>query len=449
MMHDIARKTLERISRRTSLAAEVYVSRDAHTSVSVLDQKIEELKNAHELGLSIRLIGQQRMGFAYTADLSDDGLHECIEQALTNHAHNAPDPFWSLPQGMTYPESEALQIFDPALAGLTLNDKISLAMQIEKEARAFDPLVKRTEHASYSDSMSEIVIANSHGLLTGYRSTSCGGMADVIAEKNGSMESGSGMHFAVGIKDISPKTIGAEAGRNACQMLGAVTPRTMKTDIVFSPDVGISFLAVLADMFLSGSVQKGRSLLAGKLQKHIASTHVTLIDDGLLPEHIGTAPCDGEGTTCRRTVLVEQGTLLQYLYSQYTANKDACASTGNAHRGSAFGLPDISPSNLYLAPGTTDQSTILKKVGDGVYITKVMGMHTADPVSGDFSIGIAGLLIKNGVLAAPVRGGAIAGNLMDLLGSIETVGSDLRFLPYNGNIGCPTVHIKGVSVSGS
>jgi len=146
---------------------------------------------------------------------------------------------------------------------------------------------------------------------------------------------------------------------------------------------------------------------------------------------------------------VEQGKLTNYLYSQYTANKETRASTGNAHRGSAFSLPDISPSNLYLEPGTLDQNTLLQKVGSGVYITKVMGMHTADPVSGDFSIGIAGRMLKNGVLAEPIRGGAIAGNLLDLLRGIETVGNDRRFLPYNGNIGCPTVHIKGISVSGA
>jgi PmbA protein len=446
-LEELGRKVLQRAHRKGGLETEVFVSSNVHTAVSVRDQKIEEVKKSEDLGLSIRVIGKDKMGFAYTGDVSDAGIGACIEHAYENHDHNAIDPNWALADIGTYPDPAELKIYDTALEKVPLEDKIARAMQIEKSAQAFDRRIRKTEHASWSDSLSEVFLCNSRGLCDGYRSTSCGGMADVIAEDGQTMESGSGMWFGVDLAGFDPAKIGRDAGEQACALLGAKAPATAKTDIVFTPEVGISFLAVLAELFLASSVQKGRSLLLNKLGTQIASSNVTLTDDGLLPGQLGTAPYDGEGTPCQRTPLIENGKLKNYLYSIYTANKEKKHSTGNAQRGT-FSLPEIQPSNFYIEPGTKDQTQIIKAIRSGILIIKVMGMHTADPVSGDFSIGIAGRLIKNGALGEPIRGGAIAGNLLDLLRLIHEVGNDLFFLPFHGNIGCPTLHIKDISVSG-
>ncbi|MBU0581374.1 MAG: TldD/PmbA family protein [Candidatus Margulisbacteria bacterium] len=447
-LENIGKFVLNNIPSTAELQAEVYLTHSVHTSVSVLDQRIEEIKNTEETGFSLRVISKGKMGFAYSSDISEKAILNTIHKALENQQHNAQDSYWNI-ANTSYPlEAEELNIFDTNLKILSIKDKIHLAMQLESAAHQYDSRIKKTEQATYFDSISKVQLINSAGLNFNYAATSCGGMVDVIAEDKNQMESGGEMDFVVHLKDFNPQKVGREAAHHACQMLGATIPNTQKCSLVFSPEVGIQFLALLSRLFLASSVQKGKSLLANKLGQTIAATQVTLIDNGLIPSHLGTAPFDGEGIISQKKVLVTNGVLQQYLYNIYTANKDHTQSTGNAQRINYQSLPEIVPSNFYLEPGKITKEEIIKKVVQGVYVTKVMGMHTANPISGDFSIGIAGLEINNGHITHPLRGGAIAGNLINLLKSIEEIGNDLRFLPFNGNIGSPTILISNISVSG-
>jgi PmbA protein len=134
-----------------------------------------------------------------------------------------------------------------------------------------------------------------------------------------------------------------------------------------------------------------------------------------------------------------------FLYNSYTAAKDGVSSTGNAARGSFQSPPQLGSTNFYIAPGKRSQDAIIKETGEGFYLTEVMGMHTANPISGDFSLGAAGIWIHNGELTTPVRGMVIAGNILELLAGVDAVGSDLRFFAGRG---APTVRVANLTVSG-
>src|SRR5262249_48902377 len=151
------------------------------------------------------------------------------------------------------------------------------------------------------------------------------------------------------------------------------------------------------------------------------------IDDGLLPGGTSTSPFDGEGEPSRTTTLVDHGLVMNYLYDSYYARKQGVKSTANSRRGGLKSPPSVGSTNIYLTKGNLSFDRLVGLVDRGVYVTEVMGLHTANPVTGDFSIGASGILIEKGKLTKPVKGFAIAGNLIDLLKNISEVGSDLRF----------------------
>jgi PmbA protein len=338
-----------------------------------------------------------------------------------------------------------LKIFDPTIAETPVEEKIQLAKIIEESAFAYDPRVARSEHAAYEDTVYEVVIANSNGLDVNYRGAFCGGYVWVVAEENDDNQTGAGMDFHLNLADLNPEAIGREAGEQAVMMLGAKKVPSQRVPIVMPPRVATQFLGVLAPGLSAEAVQKGRSLLAGKLEQMVASNLVTLIDDGALPGGINSSPVDGEGVPTGRNVLLEQGKLKKYLYNTYTAARDGIVSTGNASRSSYRGTPEIGTSNLYLEPGTWDPKSLLQDIDQGFYVTEVLGMHTANPISGDFSVGAAGIWINGGELAYPVRGVAIAGNILELFQGVEALGNDLRF--YLGT-GSPTIRFQPLMVSG-
>jgi PmbA protein len=160
---------------------------------------------------------------------------------------------------------------------------------------------------------------------------------------------------------------------------------------------------------------------------------------------MGTAPFDGEGVPQQNTVLVDKGRLEGFLYDTYRARKEGTVSTGNATRGSSKSPPVMGVSNFFIDNGDTPFAGLLQGIERGILVTAVMGMHTANPISGDFSVGAAGFLIEQGSVTAPVKGIAIAGNIVELFHSVELVGNDLRFF---GVVGAPSLRIAVLDVSG-
>jgi PmbA protein len=134
-----------------------------------------------------------------------------------------------------------------------------------------------------------------------------------------------------------------------------------------------------------------------------------------------------------------------YLYNTYTAAKEKRSSTGNGMRGSFKSLPGVGATNLFISSGRRSKEELIKGIRRGLYVTEALGMHTADPISGNFSIGISGQWIEKGEVSHPICGVTMSGNLMELLNSIEEVGNDLRFV---GNIGSPSIYISGMMISG-
>ncbi|MFA5535564.1 MAG: TldD/PmbA family protein [Bacillota bacterium] len=422
---------------------EVYVTKGQELTVKVANGQVETLKNAEEQGVGIRVFVANRLGYAYSSDLSSTALETALTKAIFNAKKTAEDSFNILPRlSDVYPE---LDLYDPEIAKVSVEEKIKMALLMEDSARGYDPRVKIIESCTYQDVHYQIAIVNSKGIEKTNEGSYCGMYAFVVAEEGSEAQTGFDLQFELKIKDLNPVKIGKEAANKAVRSLGAKHVETQKATVVLDPYVATNFLGVLASAFSAENVQKGKSFFAGKMNTIVCSPLVEIIDDGALVGKVVSSPFDGEGVAMQRTILVKEGILTGLLHNSYTANKGGTASTGNAIR-SYKGTPEVGATNLYIEAGQVSKEVLLSEVRQGFYITEVMGMHTANPISGDFSVGASGLLIENGKLTKAFRGAAIAGNLIGLLKQVDCVADDLTFFIGSGS---PTIRIANMTISGS
>lgn len=446
-MRENLQKTAECVlgmaAKKGNIKAEVFLLDSEDMTIEVADKQVENMKIAQERGLGLRVIKEGRLGYAYTSDMSKAALASVVDKAINNSQETKPDCNWDLPQRVS--SYTPMNIYDEKIFQIPVEQKILLAQNIEDAAKGYDKRIAIIEKAVYQESCYSIIIQNSMGLSGEYQGSYCGAYAVVVGSENEDSQTGFAMHFGLKYEDICPSKIGQEAGEKAVRMLGAKMISSANMPIVFDPYIGTKFLGIMQTAFSAEAMQKGKSFYIGKEGMNVASPLITIIDDGTLPERLGTAPFDGEGVPTTRTVLLEEGCLKGFLHNQYTAAKSGVKSTGNGIRGTYKSTPEVGSTNLYIKAGEQSPQEILKEVKRGLYVTDILGMHTANPVSGDFSLGAAGLLIENGELTTPVKGVAIAGNLQEMLNDIDAVGNDLTYFIGKGS---PTIRIKAMSISG-
>jgi PmbA protein len=446
-MREKAERALAAASAAGADQAEVFAQGSRSLKISVYQGEVEELASSTGSGIGVRAIIGGSTGYAYTTDLGDDGLVEAARDAVENAAVTAGDEFIGLPDPAdTFPE---LELLSAALSGTGLEDKIEIARTIESSALARDERVTKIEASQYVESESSVAIVNSLGFNREHQEGACYAFLQAIAEDKGEMQTG--ISFTTGREpgQLDSVACGHEAADRALMLLGGSQCSSMTCPVVTDPFVTANLVSVIGSVLSGEAVQKRRSMFAGREGQRVASGAIRLIDDGLHPEGLASSPFDGEGVPCGETVLINDGILQGFLYDTYTARKDGRASTGNAARGSYRSPPHVGTTNLRLLGGDRSAEDIIAMVGDGFYVTEVSGIHSgANPVSGELSVGAAGILISGGKLAEPVREVTIAGNLLAMLTGIEVVGNDNRWVPFGGSIHAPTLLIEEMTISG-
>jgi PmbA protein len=425
---------------------EAYALESVRTEVRARGGEVDALTSASSRGLGVRLIVGGRMGYAWAADPSPDEAAGLLEAARGAAAHATPDEANVLPGAATAEDISGL--FREALAGVEPDRKVALALDLERAAVSANAGVRRVEEVMYGDAVSRVVLASTAGLASEYKRTDCWCVASAIAERDGDTQTGFSFQVAREPDDLDHEAVGREAAERGARLLGAVKPATERLAVVLDPWAAASFLGVLASGLSAEEVQKGRSLLAGLVGERVASEAVTLLDDGRLPEGPASAPFDDEGVPTSRTPLIDRGVLRGFLHNTVTARRDGAgtSSTGNASRPSYRGIPGVSTTNLLVEPGPEPPEALLVSAGRAVYVQEVKGVHSgANPVSGEFSVGAAGLRVEGGALAEPLREMTIASTLPEVLRSVLAVGSDVRFL---FGVATPTILVGEMTVAG-
>jgi PmbA protein len=436
---------MERLSHEALDAYEVFSSASKGLTIEIKDGVIDVFVAAENTGLSLRVLKGQRLGFAFCTDMAPDAVADLVDEVVQGIHSADPDPFVGFPA----PPREALpqlEQFDHKLKRRPLGEKIEQTKRLEAAARSADPRIKKVRKAAYGETTGTVTICNHTGLRLAYQKTLVSGSILVVAEQGQHAEIGWDFGFSPFFEQLDMDLIGAAAARRAVDMLGARPLRSMQVPAILPTWVASDILQVLSASFMADNVQKGKSMLVGRTGETLLSPHVTIVDDGLYRHGMASSPFDDEGSLHDRSVLVARGVVQGFLHDQYTANKEDRRSTGNAGRQGIKMPPAVQATNFYVEEGPTEADRLLSSVDAGLMVTDMMGLHTANPISGDFSVGVTGLWIEKGETAFPVRGIAISGNLIDLFKSVDAVGNDLKFY---GPFGSPTLRVSQLNIAGS
>ncbi len=421
-------------------------------SVNVRMGEVETLKESGSRGLGLRVFVGKRSGSASTSDLTADGIRHLVDGALALAKVTEEDPFAGLPDAGEFGKADGdLHLYSDDVYSLEGPERIAWARRAEAAAMAADERITNSDGGSFDASTGRKAMANSRGFVGSYRTSYAGVAAAPLAtDANGKMQRDGWWSSARRLALVeSPEAVGAEAARRTLRRLGARRVPTQRVPIVFAPETARSLIGSVFEAASGDSIWRGASFLAGKLGEIIGAANVTIVDDNtmLLPSGVGgfgTSPFDDEGLASRRTIVVENGVLRNYLLNTYTARKLGMKSTHNAARGLA-GAPGIGCGNLFLEPGPLAPEEIIADVSAGLYVTGLMGFGT-NLVTGDYSRGATGLWIDNGQLTHAVEEVTIAGNLAEMLRNIVAIGYDLGF---RGSVASPTLRIDGMTIAGA
>lgn len=443
---DLARAALD--GAKPGEAVEAYAAWGRETEVKVYEGEVESLTSAESSGVGVRVITEGRLGYAYAADPDRAELRELVERARTNAALAAPDEGNVLPDPKPIPPLEGILL--PELLEAAPEEKVRLAMEVERACRDADGRVTGVETAQYGEGIGRAAIASTAGVEAAGERGDCWAVAVALAGGNGETQTGFGLRIARRPGDLDVAGAGREAAERSVVMLGARKPKTGRMPVLLDPIAAASFLGVVAAGLTAEAVLKGRSLFADKLGEGVASDVIRLVDDGRALEGPGAEPFDGEGVPTGRTPLIEGGVLKAFLHNTYTATRMGATSTGNARRGGFKSTPGVAPTNLILEPGIESAEQLFARAGNALLVHDLIGVHSgANPISGDFSVGATGVMIENGARGEAVREATIASNVLDILRGIVAVGSDIRYLPFGGAIGTPTILIGEMTVAGT
>jgi PmbA protein len=445
LLEELAEELLRAATGNGATAADVVIAQGDSLEVGVRLGEIEKLKQARQKHLGLRVFVHDRSAIVSSADFSRDSLARLPQDTCALARVIAPDPFSGLPEaGELAPRIPDLELYDPDIEAFTAERAIALAQEAEQAALDSDPRISNSEGANCSSHSGRLVYASTLGFIGAYRTSSISLSVVPVAAADGAMQRDYWYSTQRKLSRLeSPAAVGRRAAARALRRLHARRVPTCEVPVVFDPETAASLLHHLAGAVSGHALYKRTSFLLGKLGQRIAPEWVTVEDDGTITGGLGSKPFDGEGVATRRTVVIEQGRLANFLFDTYSARKLQGHSTGNAAR-SVGEAPRVAPTNFVLRAGATAPAEIIRSVQRGLYVTELIGFGV-NPVTGDYSRGAVGQWIESGECVHPVEEITIAGNLLTMYDSIEVVGNDLE---RRHAVTSPTVKIARMTVAG-
>ncbi len=407
--------------------AELYLEDVLSTSISLEEDKIEQVVSGRDRGCGVRVIADFKTYYAYTNDLTEFGLLSLAQtvSAAVKDGKETGD--------ISLVKKEHATGFDIKKSpfDVSLEDKIKLVNRGNNTARGLDDHIRQVK-VVYGDGRKNVAVINSLGEWVEEESTSLLYLCQVVVEKDGVIQTGyEPIGGAIGHEvflDFTPEQIAETSVKRAVMMLDARKAPGGKMPVVLSSEAGGTMIHEAVGHGLEADLaQEKLSVYSGKMGEMVASPLITVIDDATIPFKRGSGFFDGEGSPTEKTVLVQDGVLKGYMYDRITAMKDGVKSTGNGRRQSYKNRPIPRMTNTMIAPGKTNPDEILASLNEGLLVTK-MGGGQVNTVNGDFVFEVTeGYMIEGGKQGEPVRGATLTGNGPEILMNIDMVGSDLGY----------------------
>lgn len=433
-------------SAKPGEAIEVVLARGSSTTVKVHAAEVESLTSAGSAGAGIRVIRDGRVGFAGSGSHDSDVLAETLAEARDNCRFAEPDEH----NGLAEPDGVEIvhhDLWQDAVIAIDTSRRIAIALELERLVLGADDRVTSARTTTYRDGWGQSALVSTAGARVASEETDATAATQPLARSGSETQIGWGFDSGRDPGALDLDRVAHEAVERATKLLGARRPSSARMPVLLDPRLSVTLLGMVAGMLSGDAVAKGRTPFADRLGEPIASPLVDLVDDPTRVESMGAGEFDGEGLACRPNTLVAGGVLQQFLHDSTSARRVGTGSTGSAVR-SVRGLPSPGPQLLVMATGATPAADLLHGVELGLAVEAFSGLHSGvNPVSGDFSVGANGLMIRDGELAEPVQELTLASTLQRLLMDVSAVGDDFEWLPSGP--GGTSVLIDGVAVSGT
>lgn len=415
MLYEIADKCVKEVEKLSD-DWEIFISNNKSIEVESNKDVLSFAKEEIEKGVGIRIIKDGKIGFAYTSDM--DKISLTAQKALDNAKLNKVDENYEFATVEKVPNVKG--VYDKKYDDLSLDECCEF----------LENIIERTKEnkcditsSGFSASKDHVLILNSNGVSIYDEGTGFSGALSVNIEKDGQIATS--YDYTASTKwDLEYEKLTDDVCKLAHDSLNPKAIETKDCDVVLDYHAATELLSTFLNGFNSENVLRGRSVLHDKIGSQITDSNLSIIDNPLLEGAMGTCKADGEGTASKKTVLVEDGILKSFLYDIYTANKSDCESTSNGYRGSYLTTPDVSSSNLEFK---FKESIGLDEIDSGIITTSVLGGHTANPITGDFSVEASNAFtIENGEITDSVKKAMISGNIYELMTNCNGLKSEIK-----------------------
>lgn len=435
---DFKDKLFKKASASGFESCEIYYSSSESFKVSVYNAKLEKFQNRSSSGFGFRGLYNGKMGYYFSESLDESIIDDVVKNAMENAEILTSDEKQFIFEGSD--KYSNVNVYDASIDALSVEDKMNMAMDMERLAKEYSDKIKAVNTSMISTGEGYVYIANTKGMELKEKSNYFMAYLEVMAENDGSVKEkgeiymGSPEKFSIKdiVKTACDKTIGCLNGK---------VIKSGKIKTIIKNEAFADLISCFVGNFYAENVQKGFSLLKGRLNENIASDIITLSDEPLMDNGYMTTAFDSEGVASYNKNIIENGKLCTFLYNMKSANVDGVKSTGNGFKPSFKNTVSTSHTNLYIKNGTKSFDNMVKDVNDGVVITDVTGLHAgANSVSGDFSLSAEGYKIENGVVTYPVEQITVAGNFYNVLKDVIDIGNDLKF--NTSAVGSPSVIVE-------
>lgn len=460
---DLAAELIALARSRGATFAEVYGEYTVHTAFALEEDRLRTSSYAVSQGAGIRAIVGEQTGYAYAEGFAPGDLREAARVAARIAAGSDPG---ETPRAFRVVDAPApFTLAQPAPTALDEPAKIALVRRANDAARGHDPRIHEVS-VTFADSSRAFLVANSDGLWASDRTFLSRLSVSTLALAGDVRQSG----FAAGggcveasyfERGKTPEQVAKEAAATAISLLSAREPEGGTFPVVVAPGWGGVMVHECFGHSMEGdTIRKNTSIRAVQQGQQVAARGVTIVDSGLIPNSRGSFRVDDEGTPAQRTVLVEDGMLVGYMWDLLNARLTGNRATGNGRRSSFRDVPLCRMTNTYIEPGPDTPDALIASVERGLYC-KSLGGGSVNPADGNFSFSVTeAVMIENGKLTHPVRNATLAGNGNDAMLKIDGVASDLAIDGTIGScgkdgqwkpvgVGQPTVKFSAITVGGT
>jgi PmbA protein len=409
----------------------VNVGSSISETVNFRNKKLDESNRSDNLGIDITtFIGKKKSSIS-SSNLLKDNLNVLIEKCIETTKNTPEDEFNGLPdKDLLAKEVKELNLYDDT--HIENDDKIEYLSKLESSASK-DKKIVNTD-SSFTEDKSNFILANTDGFCKGFKTSSFVASSVAVAKDDKSMERDYEYTLKCHLKDIkSAEELGKVAAEQAIKKLGPRKIDSEKITIIFDKRIAKGILSTFASAITASAISRGTSFLKDKIGQKIFSNSVSIFDKPDILKGLGSQSFDSEGVKTETLMLVEQGLLKNYLLDTYNGKKLNLKSNGRCG----------GTSNLYFDNGNISYKDLLNSNSKCLYITETIG-HGSNIITGDYSVGATGFLVKNGEFKYPISEITIAGNFKDMFQNI-TLANDLEF-KYSTN--SPTMMIEGMVVAG-